>query len=66
MSRVSDFYSIKECQKTAWDRVFHNNSECPSGRNIPQPERTWGTGGYRLCDDCSKLNSEERRSKSTS
>lgn len=66
MPRVSDFYSTKERQKTAWDRVYHNNSECPWGRNIPQPERTGGTGGYRLCDDCSKLNSDERRSQFTS
>lgn len=65
MSRVSDFYSIRECEKTAWDRVYHNNSECPSGRDIPQPERTWGRGGYRLCDDCAKLNREERRPEST-
>jgi hypothetical protein len=50
------FYSINEIHKPAGNRVYHNNSACPPGRDIPEAERRPGTGGYRLCHDCEKLN----------
>ena len=36
----------------------HNNTVCPEGNNIETYNRKPGTGGYPLCSDCSKLNSQ--------
>jgi hypothetical protein len=58
MPRTADFYSINETKKPESKRVHHDNSACPPGRDIPQNERRSGTGGYRLCEDCEKLNRE--------
>ncbi len=54
--RVPDFYSINEARKPAPKRAYHNNDACILGRDIPQNDKRNGTGGYRLCDDCEKLN----------
>ena len=54
--KVAEFYSINEAKKPPTERVHHNNGACPPGRDIPENERRKGTGGYRLCDDCAKLN----------
>jgi hypothetical protein len=56
MPKVPEFYSINETSKPANLRVHHNNSACPPGRDVPAHERRAGTNGYRLCDDCSRLN----------
>jgi hypothetical protein len=62
MPSVAAFYSINEANKPPANRVHHNNSACPPGRDIPTNERMQGTGpgfgGYRLCDDCGRLNRE--------
>lgn len=58
MPRVADFHSINEVKKPPPNRVYHNNGACPPGRDIPANERKNGTGGYRLCDDCIRLNKE--------
>jgi len=58
MPKVPEFYSVNEVNKPAADRVHHNNSACPPGRDIPQNERRQGTGGYRLCQDCIKATQE--------
>lgn len=58
MPKVAAFYSINETKKPATDRVHHDNSACPPGRDIPANERRPGMGGYRLCDDCARLNRE--------
>ena len=60
MPRVSPFYSVNELRKPPGRRVHHDNSVCPPGRDIPERERSSGTGGYRLCDDCGRLNREGR------
>jgi hypothetical protein len=60
MPSTPDFYSINEAKKPQANRVHHNNSACPPGRDIPQNERQSGTGGYRLCDDCGRLNRDGR------
>ena len=54
--RVPDFYSINEARKPAPKRSYHNNDACVPGPAIKQNEKRNGTGGYRLCDDCEKLN----------
>jgi hypothetical protein len=56
MARVPDFYSINEVAKPQQNRVYHNNSTCPPGRDIPTDERRPGNMGYRLCEDCDRLN----------
>ena len=58
MPKVPEFYSINEVKKDPKDRVHHNNSACPPGRDIPTWERKPGMGGYRLCDDCIRVNRE--------
>jgi hypothetical protein len=60
MPRVLNFYSISEALKELGDGVYHNNSACLSGRDIPENERRGGTGSYSLCDDCRSLNAQER------
>jgi len=60
MPLTAPFYSVNEAQKAPILRVHHNNSACPPGRDIPAWERRQGTGGYRLCDDCDRLNRERR------
>ena len=56
MPKTPAFYSVNEAQKIPANRVYHDNSACPSGRDIPQNERRLGTGGYRLCNNCENLD----------
>ncbi len=60
MTRVTPFHSVNEVKKVPTQRVYHNNSACPPGRDIPQHERRQGDGGYRLCNDCQRLNGQGR------
>ena len=60
MPYTKDFYSINEIKKPVEKRVYHNNSACGPGREIPENERKFGTGGYRLCDDCQTATKEKR------
>ena len=60
MPPVPAFHSVNEAQKPAANRVFHNNSLCVPGRDIPQHERRTGTGNYRLCDRCKENNDANR------
>jgi hypothetical protein len=60
MTVTVPFYSVNEQLKPANQRVHHNNNACPPGRDIPSWERHQGTGGYRLCEDCDRLNREGR------
>jgi hypothetical protein len=60
MTLVPAFHSINEGQKPPARRVYHNNDACPPGRDIPLKERLTGTGSYRLCEDCNKLNAQGR------
>jgi hypothetical protein len=60
MPKVTAFYSVNEAAKPAAIRVHHGNSACPLGRDIPANERRDGTGAYRLCDDCKRLNDQGR------
>ena len=58
MSKVPEFYSVNEASKPAGNRRHHNNNACAPGRDIPQHERRTGTGGYPLCQDCTKANNQ--------
>ena len=57
---VPAFYSVHEAKKPAANRVYHNNDACHSGGCIPGRERMSGTGEYRLCEDCERLNREHK------
>ena len=59
---VNPFNSINEVKKMAENRVYHNNTKCPSGYDIPKKERRAGTAGYRLCQHCKDLNAKARAS----
>ncbi len=56
MPTTTAFYSVNEALKPSTSRVYHDNSTCPPGRDIPSWERNTGTGGYRLCADCNRRN----------
>jgi hypothetical protein len=61
MPSVPAFNSLNEANKPAADQVYHNNSECVMGRDIPTNERREGTGSnLRLCDRCAELNRQGR------
>jgi len=60
MPSTPAFHSINEVEKAPDHRVYHNNAVCIPGRDIPQKERQAGTGGYRLCEDCNRLNAQRR------
>ena len=60
MPATPSFHSINEAKKPPTNRVYHNNSACAPGHDIPQNERRSGTGGYRLCDDCDRLKKAGR------
>lgn len=60
MPKTSPFYSVNEEKKPAASRVYHHNSSCPPGRDIPANERRPGTNNYRLCHDCETLNNQGR------
>ena len=60
MPQVATFYSVNEENKPAAKRVHHDNGACPPGRDIPSWERKPGPGGYRLCEDCQRLNRDGR------
>jgi hypothetical protein len=53
--RTADFYSVNEEKKPLFDRVYHNNTSCGPGKEIPLADRRPGTNNYRLCKDCQKL-----------
>lgn len=56
MPPVGPFHSLNEAKKPPAHRVYHNNGACGPGRDIAYRERISGMGGYRLCDDCDRLN----------
>lgn len=60
MSKVSAFYSVNEESKPTSNRVYHNNSSCAAGKDIPAKDRCSGTNGYRLCKDCTQLNEDSK------
>jgi hypothetical protein len=59
--KIDDFYSVNEVNKPPRNRVYHNNRECHSGRDIPEHDRLFGKPtGYRLCNHCIRLNRQGR------
>jgi hypothetical protein len=60
MPATPAFHSVNEVKKPLPNRVYHINSACAPGRDIPQHERLPGNGGYRLCLDCEELTRENK------
>ena len=60
MPPMPPFHSVKESKKPPANRAHHNNSECPTGRDIPRSERKQGDGGYRVCHLCDSLNRQRK------
>lgn len=49
MAKKSPWHSIKA-------DVYHNNTNCNTGNNIERENIRLGTGGKRLCNECSRLS----------
>lgn len=60
MPKVQDFYSVNEVKKPVFQRVYHDNSACAPGRDIPVYERLAGKGGYRHCEICTDETNKGR------
>jgi hypothetical protein len=60
MPSTPAFHSLNEAKKLEAIRVYHNNSACAPGRDIPQHEKRYGTGDYRMCQGCKRLNDERK------
>jgi hypothetical protein len=58
MPRITAFHSVNEIAKPADKRVYHDNSTCPPGRDIPREVRRPGTGGYGRCHQCRDRNEQ--------
>jgi len=56
MPLVAPFFSMNEVRKPFANRVYHDNSDCPAGRDIPHDDRMRGTGPYRPCEDCKRMD----------
>ncbi len=52
--KVPPFYTVK---KTS---VYHNDNECYLGNDIEKDNIRQGTGGYKLCFNCKKLNKSKK------
>ena len=49
--RVSPYYSANQSDPD----VHHNQSDCPSGQQIPAYNRRPGTNGWPLCKHCADM-----------
>lgn len=49
--RVSPYHSFNPSDPD----VYHDHSDCPSGRQISAHNRRSGTGGYRECKTCRSM-----------
>lgn len=47
MPKVAAFHSVKE-------QIYHDNSKCGPGNEIPSHDRVAGTGNKAHCKDCEK------------
>ena len=56
MPAVTPFHWKNEAEKPGQKRVHHTNDACDDGRKIATGERVEGTGGFRRCVDCSRLD----------
>lgn len=48
MTKVNPYHSSNPSDPD----VYHDNDDCPAGKQIPSYNRVPGTGGYRRCQRC--------------
>jgi hypothetical protein len=58
MPKTPAFHSVNEEKKAIERRVYHDNSSCRPGQDIPLHERRPGMNGYSECESCNRLNSQ--------
>lgn len=51
MAKVSAFHS-----KLPGTTKYHDNNQCTEGNNIESSNRVSGTGGFKKCDHCGRLD----------
>ena len=51
MTKVSPYYSSNQSAPN----VYHDHSDCPTGKQIPVANKKAGTNGYRRCKQCATL-----------
>lgn len=51
MGKVAPYHSSNPADPD----VYHDQSECPSGQQIPAKNKLPGTGGNRKCEHCIKM-----------
>lgn len=59
MALTASFHGMDEMLKPPNKRLYHNNDGCPSASEISPTDRQTGTGGYRLCKECERLDRKE-------
>jgi hypothetical protein len=58
MPNIPAFHSVNNPKKKLQDRVYHNNSKCAPGRDIPKREQVPGPSGH-LCIHCKNYNAAD-------
>ena len=59
MAKLPPFHSRLEASKAPYARLYHCNDLCPLGQAIRPIDRVAGSGGFRLCRECDRLNARE-------
>jgi hypothetical protein len=60
MAPGADYFSANEPKKPESERVYHNYSQCPAGKEVTalglvRPGKGPDGTAYRLCEDCQRL-----------
>ncbi|WNM23626.1 hypothetical protein [Demequina capsici] len=50
--KIAEFHSINPTDPD----VYHDESTCGPGQQIPSYNKRPGTGGYRKCKDCIRIS----------
>jgi hypothetical protein len=52
MSKVAPYHTITPEKPYGERDVYHDHSDCPTGRRIEPQNRRQGTAGRPRCEDC--------------
>jgi len=56
MARVAPYHTTTPEKPYGERDVYHDQSDCPTGRLIERQNRRSGTAGRPRCEDCIKLD----------
>jgi hypothetical protein len=56
MARISPFHLRLEVYKQPAAPTYHCNDGGPVGRSLHGGDRAAGSGGFRMCRECDRLN----------